>query len=149
MEDGGREVGVSSDDVRGMSGCDTGSPDYKGDVDVFLKSTFLAGVKTVLGDVVAVVCGVDDVRIIEDAVFLELGHNAVNMLVHCLKSLEAGTVEVIVILDNSRVQLWESLVLRKFLLLFSLWSAQLRLSASLPLQVGLPFRARSKDHLLL
>jgi len=109
MEDGGREVGVSSDDVRGMSGCDTGPPDYKGDVDVFLKSTFLAGVKTVLGDVVAVVCGVDDVRIIEDAVFLELGHNAVNKLVHCLKSLEAGTVEVIVILDNSRVQLWESL----------------------------------------
>jgi hypothetical protein len=62
-----------------------------------------------LGDVVAVVCGVDDVRIIEDAVFLELGHNAVNKLIHCLKSLEAGTVEVIVILDNSRVQLWESL----------------------------------------
>jgi hypothetical protein len=45
MEDGGREVGVSSDDVRGMSGCDTGSPDYKGDVDVFL---WLTAVKPVL-----------------------------------------------------------------------------------------------------
>jgi hypothetical protein len=109
VEDGGREVGVGSDDVGGVSGGDTGSPDYKRDVDVFLKSTFLAGVKTVLGDVVAVVCGVDDVRIIEDTVLLELCHNAVNKLVHCLESLEAGTVELIVVLDDSRVKLWESL----------------------------------------
>lgn len=78
-------------------------------MDVFLKSTFLAGVETVLGDVIAVVCGVDDVRIIKDAVFPELCHNTVNKLVHCLESLEAGTVEVIVILDDSRVKLWESL----------------------------------------
>jgi hypothetical protein len=109
VEDGGREVGVGSDDVGGVSGGDAGSPDYKGDVGVFLKSTFLAGVKTVLGDVVAVVCGVDDVRIIEDTVLLELCHNAVNKLVHCLESLEAGTVELIVVLDDSRVKLWESL----------------------------------------
>jgi hypothetical protein len=109
MEDGRRKVGVGSDDVGCMSGCDTGPPDYQGDVDVFLKSTFLAGVKTVLGDVVAVVCGVDDVRIIKDAVILELCHNAVHKLVYCLESLEAGAVELIVILDDSRVKLWESL----------------------------------------
>jgi len=112
MENGGRDVGMGTDDVGNMSRGDTRAPDYKRNVNVFLKSTFLAGVETVLGDVVAVVCRIDDVRIIEDAVFLELCHNAVNKLVHCLESLETGTVEVVVILDDSRVKLWESLDLR-------------------------------------
>jgi hypothetical protein len=92
-----------------VSCSDAWPADYKGDVDIFLKSTFLARVETMLGDVVAVVCGVDDVCIIEDPVFLELCHNAFNKLIHCLESLEAGTVEAIVILDDSRVKLWESL----------------------------------------
>jgi hypothetical protein len=42
-------------------------------------------------------------------VFLELCHNAVNKLVHCLESLKACTVEAIIILDDSRVKLWEIL----------------------------------------
>jgi hypothetical protein len=109
MENGGREIGVGTDDIGGVSGGDTRSPDYKGDMDIFLKSTFLAGVETVLGDVVAVISRVDDIRIIEDAVFLKLYHNAVNKLVHCLESLKTGTVEFIVILDDSRVKLWKSL----------------------------------------
>jgi len=109
MEDGGREVGVGTNYVGGVSSSDTGSPDYKGDVDIFLKSAFFAWVETVLRDVVAIVRGVDDVCIVQDAMFLELCHNTVNKLVHCLESLEAGTVEVIVILDDSRVKLWESL----------------------------------------
>jgi hypothetical protein len=109
MEDGGREVSVGTDDVGDVSRGDTGSSNYKRDVDVFLKPAFLAGVETMLGDVVAVVCGIDDIGIIEDTVFLELCHNTIHKLVHGLESLKAGTVETIVILDVSRVQLWESL----------------------------------------
>ena len=40
--------------------------------------------------------------------FLELCHNAINKFIHSLESLEAATVEVVVILDDSRVKLWES-----------------------------------------
>jgi hypothetical protein len=109
MEDSGREVGVGTDDIGGVSGGDTRSPDYKGDMDVFLKTAFLTGVETMLGDVVTVVCRVDDVRIIEDTVVLEFCYNAIDKLVYCLEGLEAGTVKVIVILNNSRVKLWESL----------------------------------------
>ena len=71
---------MGADDIGRVSGGNTRSPDYKGDVYVFLKATFLARVETVLGDMVAIICGVDDVCIIEDAVFLELCHNAVNKL---------------------------------------------------------------------
>ena len=64
MNDSGRKVGVGTDDVGNVSSSDTWSSDDEGDVDVFLESTLFAGVKTVLRDVVAVVRGVDDVRII-------------------------------------------------------------------------------------
>lgn len=72
MKDDGREVGVGTDDVRGVPGGDTGPPNNKRDVNVFLKTTFFAGVGTMLRNMIAVVCGVNDVRIIKDVVFLEL-----------------------------------------------------------------------------
>ena len=109
MKDGGREVGVGTDDVRGVPGSDTRPPNNKRDVNVFLKTTFFAGVETVLRNMIAVVCGVDNARIIKDIVFLELSYNTVNKLVHCLESLEAGAIEAVIILNDSRVELWESL----------------------------------------
>ena len=61
---------MCADDVGGVSSCDSGTADDEWDMNVFFESAFFAGVKALLRNVVAVVSGVDDMCVVEDAVLL-------------------------------------------------------------------------------
>lgn len=99
IQESGRKVCVCGHDVSDFAFRNSRTADDEGNVDVFFEAAFLARLESVLADMVAVVGRVDDVGVIQDAVFVEAGYDTVNNLVHGLEGTQAVTVEVVVELD--------------------------------------------------
>lgn len=66
LEDRGCEVRVSGHDICFSSCGYTGASDYEGDVDILFETALFSGVEPMLGDVVPVVRGVQDISIFQD-----------------------------------------------------------------------------------
>lgn len=80
-KDRGCEIGVRRHNVGDLATRHVGPADDKWDVDVLFKAALLAGLESVLADVVAVVGRVDDVRVVEDAVVFEARDDPVDYFV--------------------------------------------------------------------
>jgi len=44
----------------------TWAPNDEWNVDIFVESAFLAGIEAMLGDMVTIVCGIDDKRVVKN-----------------------------------------------------------------------------------
>jgi len=93
--------------VLNLASFHTGSSDNQRDVDVFLESTFLSRIETVLRDVVAVVGGVDNICVIQHLGFLEVIYQSCDKLINSLESLETATIESVIVLNHCVVELSE------------------------------------------
>jgi hypothetical protein len=99
IQKSGRKVRLCGHDVSDFTFRNSRTADDEGNVDVFFEAAFLPRLESVLADMVAVVGRVDDVGVIQDAVFVKAGYDTVNNLVHGLKGTQAVTVKVVVELD--------------------------------------------------
>ena len=99
IQESGRKVRMCGHDVSDFAFRNSRTADDEGNVDVFFEAAFLPRLESVLADMVAVVGRVDDVGVVQDAVFVEAGYDTVNNLVHGLEGTQAVTVKVIVELD--------------------------------------------------
>ena len=81
MEECWCEVGVARYHVFRKAHWDAWAPDHHGDVDVFFEGALLSWLEAVLADVVAVVGGVEDVRVVEQVVSFQPRDNAVDHLI--------------------------------------------------------------------
>jgi hypothetical protein len=73
-------------------------------VNIRVEATFLAGVHAVLREVVAVVCCVKNVGVIQLASSVELLHHGLNHLIYSLKRPEARPLKLIIILNDSLIE---------------------------------------------
>lgn len=105
IEDGGRKIDMRRHGVLDKTCCDAWSADVQGNANVLVEATFLTRRETVLTEVVAVVGRVDDVGVIEDACLIELCDDLLDDLIHALKSLQPGSVEVVNVGDGLVVEL--------------------------------------------
>jgi hypothetical protein len=66
------------------------------DIDIFFVSTFLAGLQTVLADVISVIAGVEDIGILKDTMLNQSGDDTINNLIDGLKGSQTITVKAII-----------------------------------------------------
>ena len=95
-KDGRGKVSVRSHDVGHLSTRDLGSADDKWNVNVLFEAALLARLKSMLANVIAVIAGINDVCIVEDAVSLKTRDNSVYEFVQSLERSKACTVEMVV-----------------------------------------------------
>ena len=84
-------------DVGLVVGRYTGPTDDKRHVDVLLVAAYLPRLHSVLANVVGVVAGIDEIRILEDAIVLKTSDESVDQFVDCLQRAQTLTVEVVVV----------------------------------------------------
>src|SRR5687768_15770655 len=75
------------------------SSNNQGNINVCLKTTFFAWLKAMLTDMVAVVCGVEYERVVEESMLLQSVNEAIYKLVHCLECLQSSPVMAVVVLN--------------------------------------------------
>jgi len=70
LEDCRREVGMCSHDIGGSARRDPRPANDERDINIFFKPALFAWVETMLGDVISVISGIYDVRVIQDTMLL-------------------------------------------------------------------------------
>lgn len=109
VEDGGREIDVRRDCIFSLIAWYTRAADQERHADIFFKPAGFPWRQAVLANMVAIVGGVDDVRIVELAAGLKTRNQRVNKLVHALQSTQSLAVEMIVVVDCRLVLFREGL----------------------------------------
>lgn len=104
-EQGGDDVRVGGGLVVGRAAGDARAAHDKGHVDVLLDARRLSRREPVLADVEAVVRGVDDVGVVEQAQGVELRDDALDQLVDGLQGLDAPPVEEVHVGDLGGIEL--------------------------------------------
>ena len=105
LHDGGGDVGVGGGvGALGALG-DAGPADDEGHADVGLEAAHLARVQAVLADVEAVVRGVEDVGVVEQALVLEALDHLADELVDGHEGAQAQPLVLVVVLENGGVEL--------------------------------------------
>ena len=102
-----REISVCGDNIRLNAFSDTWPAHHKWDVDVLFKGTLFSGLQAVLADVVAIVCCVEDVGVLQQAEVRETDDDFFDEFVDSLQCAKAVSVEVIVGVDVGLVLLGE------------------------------------------
>jgi hypothetical protein len=96
-ENGRREVHVGCYELGDLTPRHTRAAHYERHVDILLVSALLTGREAVVRDVIAIVGGVKDVGIIQNARLLKLLDDAVDKLIDSLQGAEAAAVVLVVV----------------------------------------------------
>lgn len=100
LQDGWSEVRVRRWDAGDSLSRDSGPTDNKGDIDIRLKAACLAGVQSVLANVIAIVRGIKDKGILQHARLLKASNNGFNNFVYCLERSEAQPLILVVVVND-------------------------------------------------